>query len=469
MRLSPLFRTALFRLTLLHVAVFLGSALVLAVSGSLLLSLALQMEFRDEIEEELDSLAALSAKGRLIAEVAQREDSPEHPNFDYLVQSAGGEVLAGGLPAMAVTEGWSTVLTPEGEGDEPALANGRVLPDGSFLLVARDAEPFYETRDFIFDVLIWGLGLALPLAIAGGLATSRAMLRRIEAINRATIKIRSGSMAERVPISDVDDEFNRLGRNINAMLDGIEELTEGIRQVTNDIAHDLRTPLTRLRQDLERAQQEPGVESHDSLIQRSIARIDEVLDTFSSLLRISQIESGSDTSRFAWLDLSCLFRDLTDTFATVAEESGKVVNCEIAGGVTFFGDKTLLRQMIVNLIENCIQHTPAGTQITVKLGTAQSGAYAVISDTGPGVPAWARDKVFRRFFRLDESRKSRGNGLGLSLVAAIAKHHGIALELSDNDPGLSIRLLFSKTISAEGQAMKPARTPVSGLVARDAS
>jgi signal transduction histidine kinase len=278
-------------------------------------------------------------------------------------------------------------------------------------------------------------------------ATSRAMLRRIEAINRATIKIRSGNMAERVPVSDVDDEFDRLGRNINAMLDGIEELTEGIRQVTNDIAHDLRTPLTRLRQDLERAQQDPRVESYESLIERSIARIDEILDTFSSLLRISQIESGSGTSRFARLDLSCLFRDLTDTFAVVAEETGKAVNCDIAGGVSFFGDKTLLRQMIVNLIENSIQHTPPGTHIAVKLGTDDAGTYAVISDNGPGVPEWARDKVFRRFFRLDESRQSRGNGLGLSLVAAIATHHGIALYLSDNDPGLSIRLRFPKMVS----------------------
>jgi signal transduction histidine kinase len=269
-------------------------------------------------------------------------------------------------------------------------------------------------------------------------------LRRIETINRATRKIRRGDLSERVPVSDVNDEFNRLAQNINAMLDGLQELTEGIRQVTNDIAHDLRTPLTRLRQDLEHAQQEPQTEGYESLVERSIASIDEVLDTFSSLLRISQIESGSERARFAWLDLSGLFRDMAETFAAVAEEAGKVVNCNIVDGLKLLGDKTLLRQMIVNLIENCIQHTHSGANIAIELGRDETGVYAIIADDGPGVPEWAREKIFRRFFRLDQSRQSRGNGLGLSLVSAIAKHHGIALTVSDNNPGLRVLLRFQK-------------------------
>jgi signal transduction histidine kinase len=148
----------------------------------------------------------------------------------------------------------------------------------------------------------------------------------------------------------------------------------GIRQVTNDIAHDLRTPLSRLRQDLERAQQEPQAQTHDALIERSIASIDEVLDTFSSLLRISQIESGSGQARFSLLDLSSLFRELADTFAMVAEESGKALNCTVLDGVQFRGDKTLLKQMIVNLIENSIQHTPLA-QIFQSSSRAISSAF----------------------------------------------------------------------------------------------
>ena len=444
MHLSPLFRTALFRLTLLHVGVFLGSALVVGIAGSLMLSLILKKEFRGEVVAQLDSLAALSSKDQLVAEVQGREANGDYREFNYLVQSGGGEVIAGNLPAMATVNGWTKVILPGGDLDEPAIARGRVLPDGNFLLVARDAQSLYDSEDFIFQVLGWGLGLALPLAIAGGIATSLATLRRIETINRATMKIRRGDMSERVPVTDVDDEFNRLAQNINAMLDGLQELTEGIRQVTNDIAHDLRTPLTRLRQDLEHAQQEPQTEGYEALVERSIVSIDEVLDTFSSLLRISQIESGSERARFAWLDLSGLFRDMAETFAAVAEEAGKVVNCNIVDGLKLLGDKTLLRQMIVNLIENCIQHTHSGANIAIELGRDEMGVYAIIADDGPGIPEWAREKIFRRFFRLDPSRHSRGNGLGLSLVAAIAKHHGIALTVSDANPGLRVLLRFQK-------------------------
>jgi len=447
MRLNPLLRTALFRLTLLHVAVFLGSALVLAIGGSFILSLILEREIHTEVEAELESLILefnRHGRSQIVGEVQGREANGEHRDFDYLFQDPTSAVLAGTLRAMEPIEGWTEVVTPDGEEDEPAIAKGIYLPDGEFLLVARDAESLYEFRDFILEMLGWGFGLAFPLAIAGGIATSLATLRRIETINRATIRIRRTDMGERVPVADVDDEFNRLAQNINAMLDGMEELTEGIRQVTNDIAHDLRTPLARLRQDLERAQQGSQAENYASLIDRSISRIDEVLDTFSSLLRISQIESGSGKAHLSWLDLSSLFREMTETFETVAEDSDKTLICDVLDGLKVFGDKTLLRQMIVNLLENCIQHTPPGTEITVAVGKDRSGTYAVIADNGPGIPEWAREKVFRRFFRLDESRLSPGNGLGLSLVAAIAKYHGITVTVSDNDPGLRVGLRFSE-------------------------
>lgn len=440
-----LLRTALFRLTLLHAAVFLGLALVLAIGGALFLSVILEGNIRSEIESELDGLMIeFDRRGRgATAEAIENRLADEGlVDFDYLLQDRNGVVLAGTLPAMQAGEGWIEVVTPEGEADEPAIAKGLFLFDGSFLAVARDSESLYESRDFIFETLGWSFGLALPLALLGGIATSMATLRRIEAINRATATIRRNGLSERVPVGQTDDEFNRLARNINAMLDGIAELTEQVRQVTNDVAHDLRTPLTRLRQDLERARQDPRRESTGELIDSSIARIDEVLDTFSSLLRISRIESGSGGEQFANLDLSSLSRELAETFESVAEDNDKVLTCDIADGLTVRGDKPLLRQMIVNLIENAIQHTPPGTAIRFELGRDASGIHAVVADNGPGVPAWAREKVLRRFFRLDRSRQSRGNGLGLSLVAAIAKHHGVALTLSDNHPGLRVRLDF---------------------------
>ena len=447
MRVRVLLRTALFRLTLLYVAVFLGSALVLAIGGAFLVSLLLQSELRTEVDEELEDLVRdYNGHGtsQFVLELQDREASEEHREFVYLFQDHTATALAGALPAMEPVEGWIEVVTPEGEEDEPAIAKGVFLSEGAYLLVARDAESLHESRDFIFEMLGWGFGLAFPLSVAGGIATSLATLRRIETINRATIRIRHSDMGARVPVTDVDDEFNRLAQNINAMLDGMTELTEGIRQVTNDIAHDLRTPLAKLRQDLERAQKNVQPESASLLIDRSISRVDEILDTFSSLLRISQIESGYGKTHLAWLDLSSLFHEMLETFETVAEDNGKTLSGTIVDGLRVFGDKTLLRQMVVNLLENCIQHTPTGTRITVTLGADKSGIYSAIADNGPGIPGWAREKVFRRFFRLDQSRLSPGNGLGLSLVAAIAKYHDITITVSDNEPGLKMTLRFSE-------------------------
>ena len=445
MRLNTLVRTALFRLTLIYIAVFMGAALVLVVGGAYAASLYLEYSVRNDVEAELRALMetfdANDGYG-LVDEVEARLAGGAEEGFDYLLQDPTGVALAGTLPPMDPVEGWLTLVVPEGEEDEPAIALGVFFPNGEYLVIAGEAEIIYEARDFMLDSLGWGLGLALPLVVGAGLAASFFTLRRIEAINRATAKIRRGDLAERVPVGHVDDEFNRLALNINAMLDGIEELTESIRQVTNDVAHDLRTPLTRLRQDLERAQEDPQGEDPPALIDRSIAQIDEILATFSSLLRISQIESGSGKGRFQPIDLSALFRDLCEIFETVAEDSDKTLSSDIADGLTISGEKNLLRQMLVNLIENAIQHTPAGTRITVQLARFGGDTYAVIAGDGPGVPDEARDKIFGRFFRLDESRKTPGNGLGLSLVAAIAKYHGIALQVSDNRPGLRISISF---------------------------
>ena len=450
MRLRSLLRTALVRLTLLYALAFLGSALILAIGGALLLSGYMERDIRNDIQAELQSLTEVfdrDGMAGLLAAVEDREADRRNDDMDYMVQDRTGTVLAGALASTGATEGWTRVVTPTGEEDEPAIARGVRLGDAGLLLVARDSEILYETNDFMLEMLIWGLGLAFPLALGGGLATSIATLRRIETINRATVEIRDTGPGGRVPVSDVDDEFNRLATNINAMLDGIETLTESMRQVSNDIAHDLRTPLTRLRQDLERAQ-EPGVD-HASLIGRSIERIDEILETFASLLRIANIESGSGRQRFEVLDLSGLFRELAETFAGVAEDAGKSMHWRIADSLQSVGDRALLKQMIVNLIENAITHTPPGTRIEMELWAGSHGPEGVIADTGPGIPDWARDKVFRRFFRVDESRQSNGNGLGLSLVAAIARYHGVFVALQDNAPGLRVELRFPRKRSPD--------------------
>ncbi|HXV25716.1 MAG TPA: HAMP domain-containing sensor histidine kinase [Alphaproteobacteria bacterium] len=445
MRLSSLLRTALVRLTLIYALAFLGSALVLTIGGALLLSGYMERDIREDIETELASLVGVFSRTGMVGlldAIEEREVDGRHKDFDYWVQDRSGTVMAGRLRPTRAVEGWTRLVTPTGEEDEPALAKGVGLADAGLLMIARDSEILYETNDFMLEILIWGLGLAFPLALAGGIATSIATLRRIEIINRATVEIRNKGMGGRVPVSDIDDEFSRLASNINAMLEGIETLTESMRQVSNDIAHDLRTPLTRLRQDLERAQ-EPGADK-SPLIARSIERIDEILETFASLLRIANIESGSGRQTFEALDLSELFRDLAETFAGVAEDAGKSMHWIIAEGLRILGDRALLKQMVVNIIENAITHTPPGTRIEIELRAGPQGPEGVIADNGPGIPDWAREKVFRRFFRVDESRQSNGNGLGLSLVAAIARYHGISVALQDNAPGLRVELRFPR-------------------------
>ncbi len=442
MRTNSIVRTALFRLTLLYVAVFLGAAIVLSIGGALSLSLILERQIRTDIEAEIEVLASLIESEPIGLRETLDARVEEFDEFDYLLLDPTGDVLAGTLESGPQVEDWTYVVPPGGEEDEPAIAKGRYLPGGVFLLVARDAEILYETRDFAFEFAGWGLGLALPLAIGGGLTTSFVTLRRIDRINRATRRIRMGDMSERVPVGSVDDEFNRLSRNINDMLDGIAELTEGIRQVSNDIAHDLRTPLSRLRQDLERAKNDPSTADCQDLIENTVSQIDELLATFSSLLKISQIEAGHDRKHSEPVDLSCLFLSLVETFEPVAESVGKTLTANITEGLQFFGDKALLRQMIANLIENSIRHTPHGAEIDVRLDRNENGTYAVIADNGPGIPKWAREKIFQRFFRLDESRQTSGNGLGLSLVAAIAKYHSIAIQVSDNAPGLKLLMRF---------------------------
>jgi signal transduction histidine kinase len=227
------------------------------------------------------------------------------------------------------------------------------------------------------------------------------------------------------------------------MLDRITGLMENLRQVSNDIAHDLRTPLTRLRQDLEEAQKRDLTATDlKRVIESAVGEADVLLETFSALLRIAQIEAGTRRSAFRPVDLSDVVRTVADAYAPAVEESGRALISEIADGVQVNGDRGLLSQLFVNLVENALHHTPPGTAITLRLGRGPAGVFAEVVDTGPGIPPDERAKVFRRFYRLERSRTTPGSGLGLSTVAAIAELHHAAIELVDNKPGLRVVIRF---------------------------
>jgi signal transduction histidine kinase len=282
----------------------------------------------------------------------------------------------------------------------------------------------------------------VALALVGGAVFSRAALRRIETINRTFLEVAEGNFSRRVPTRGTRDELDRLAVNINQMLERIEHLLDNLQQVTNDIAHDLRTPLGHLRQGLEGARLKGvSVEEYQTAIDHAIEEVDTILETFAALLRIAQVESRSRRDRFTDVDLSEVSNRVIDAYESVVEDAGQTLTWSIANGIEVRGDKNLLAQLLANLIENASRHCPTGTPIRVSLGSDPAPVLEV-ADNGPGIPADMREAVLRRFVRLEQSRTSPGSGLGLAVVKAIADLHDARLKLDDNGPGLRVTLTF---------------------------
>jgi len=258
----------------------------------------------------------------------------------------------------------------------------------------------------------------------------------------------AGNLASRISVRGTEDELDRLSETINAMLDRIAALMDNLKQITNDIAHDLRTPVTHLRHRLERARdQSSKIEDYDQALEAAIAASDDILGLFSALLRIAQIEGGARRANFAPLDLSSLLARLGDVFGPVAEDARHHLSLPPGDPVTILGDRELLTQAFSNLIENAILHTPEGTGISLLLARTDERALITVNDDGPGVPREEHDKLFQRLYRREASRSQPGYGLGLSLVAAIAELHGADISLRDDSaPGLGITLSFPVTL-----------------------
>nr|WP_246412797.1 ATP-binding protein [Methylobacterium brachythecii] len=282
------------------------------------------------------------------------------------------------------------------------------------------------------------------LGVALGALLSGAFLRRVDAINRTAEAIIAGDLGRRIDVGGTKDDFDRLARTLNRMLDRISGLIENVRQVSNDIAHDLRTPLTRLQHGLQQAASRPSTEADfRKAIDRATAEIGEILDVFSGLLRIAQIEAGARRAGFRSVDLSSTLRTVAEAYAPAIEDSDRRLVCSIEDRVFVKGDRELLTQLFSNLCENGLQHTPAGATIDVKLSATAGRAEITFTDDGPGIPPEEREKVFRRFYRVDKSRGAVGNGLGLTLVGAVAELHDAPIVLSDNAPGLRVTIVLA--------------------------
>lgn len=345
-----------------------------------------------------------------------------------------GRVIAGRMPqAPPPLRGFANL---PGTGERPSLrVLGGTLPGGGTLLVAADLTPVDNAAMALAWTPPMAGGAAALLALILGFVAAGRMARRLASASAAARDVMEGDLTRRLPLSGRDDEFDQLTETFNVLLGRIETLMIAQRQVTDDIAHDLRSPLSRLRQLLEGALAGPRDPAGDAeVLERAMAELDGVLASFSALLRIARAESGVLRQGFSVLDLSALVEGCAEIYAPVAEDAGKALHTQIAPGVTLMGDAALLRQAVVNLIENAVNH--GGTRLTLRLLAER---IIEVEDDGPGIPAGEREAAMRRFHRLDRSRSTPGTGLGLALVAAAARAHGGVLTLEDGASGTGLK------------------------------
>jgi signal transduction histidine kinase len=322
-------------------------------------------------------------------------------------------------------------------------AHGYRLQNGDYFLVGQDTATLREMNSLILRTFAVEIVITLILAGVGTAIVSTTVLKRVDTVNRTARAIMAGELSERVPVRGTQDEFDELAEAMNAMLDRIEDLMRSMRQVSNDIAHDLRTPLTRLRQRLERAKRhDKTVAELHEVIAHSIDQVDSILETFGALLRIAQIEAGARVAGKSVIDASKLLISIVEDFSPAAEDRELQLEADVGQDLKLAADPELLTQMVVNLVENAIRYCPPGSRIRVQARPVGDQVELAVCDTGPGIPPQERENVLRPFYRLESSRTTEGSGLGLSLVAAIAKRHEAKLSLGDNSPGLRVSVLF---------------------------
>jgi len=324
----------------------------------------------------------------------------------------------------------------------PVLGSLITINGGYRLLVGRDISDAAAFRDRVKMTLLWSGLVALGVGLLGGAAMSHHLLRRVELVNRTSERVMAGNLSDRVPLDGTGDEFDQLAVNLNRMLDQIERLMTAMREVTDDVAHDLKTPLARLRARLELALIGPSdAASQNEAIRSAIDEADRLLATFNALLGIAAAEAGAGRDAAVPLDLSEVARSAAELYEPVAEEKGFSMSQSIEPDVKICGDRHLLSQTLANLLDNALKYAGGG-DLQICVFQSEGRAILEVADRGPGIPEADRATVFDRFVRLEPSRSTPGNGLGLSLVRAVAQRHHGTVALADNRPGLRVRLEF---------------------------
>ena len=441
MRWHELTRTSAFRWTLAGGAVFAGG--IVLIFGFLYWQTAVYFTSRIDtaLTREAGIMAAEPAPELLEHIAARIGDDPRRIKLAGLFDAGGGPV-AGNLAAMpaGVRPGsgvaTAVVIRRDGAGTETQTVRAIAvrLGDGTVLVLGRNVDEITEFSEIVLRALALGLGPATVLALAGGALLAFRGQRRIEAIHRAARRIMAGHLGQRLQARRDGDDVDKLAAIVNGMLDEIERLMMEVKGVGDDIAHDLRTPLTRVRMALERGRNDAAtVEALRAVVDRAITGIDHALGIITALLRIAEIEQGRRRAGFASVDLAEIVREVADLYEPIAEDRGLDLRVEAASVPAWVrGDRDLLFEALANLVDNAVKFTPAGGRVVLALAAEPGGNCILrVSDTGPGIPQAERDAVLRRFYRSDPSRaKVPGTGLGLSLVAAIASLHGFTLDIA---------------------------------------
>lgn len=462
--LAKLVRTTAFKLSLVYLVVFVTfSAFLLGY-----LAWNTQRLLTDQINQIIDGEISglveqyrLGGIRRLVVIIDSRSRQPGS-NL-YLITSFSGEALAGNVAALAPgvldqpgrTETIYRRLDDEGT-ERPALVRVFQLTGGFRLLVGRDLEERRRVREIVFSAARWSALFLIVLGLAGGTFITMRVLRRVDAMTDTARTIMAGDFSGRLPVAGTGDEFDRLAGNLNAMLERIDTLMRGLKEVSDNIAHDLKTPLTRLRNRCEEALRVAKSESdYRAALEATIEESESLIRTFNALLMIARAESGQAREGMVELDAAEIVRGVAELYEPLAEEKGLALKVDAPASVLVRGHRELLSQALANLLDNAIKyaHRPAEAgdrpqEILLAAREDKEGAILTVADRGPGIPEGDRGRVIERFVRLEESRSEPGSGLGLSLAAAVARLHDGRLTLEDNHPGLRVMLALPRARAA---------------------
>ncbi len=459
--LVKLFRTTVFKISLAYLLISaIGAGLVLGSVGDNV-KMLIDQQIAQTVEADIAGLAEHYAQGGIRRLVESVESRTQRPGADlYLVTTAAGLPIAGNIaglpPGVLERPGLvETTYQPVGAAkDRRAMARIFALPGGFRLLVGHDLEEGETLRHILSGALLTSLFWLVVVGALGGLLVARRVLKRVDAINANAMAIVAGNLSGRLPVAGTGDELDRLVLNLNAMLDRIGELMDGVKEVSDNIAHDLKTPLTRLRARAEEALQFGKTsEDYRGALEQVIEESDRLIHIFDALLNIARAEAGSGREGMIDFDASSVMRDVAELYEPVADERGFALKVDVALMLFIHGSRELVGQAIANLVDNALKYGGDGGERksgaeagakhvdrSVALTARRRGASIEISvaDDGPGIPEEDRARVLDRFVRLENSRSRPGSGLGLSLAAAVARLHNGALRLEDNEPGLRV-------------------------------